>query len=85
MNLAEAVASALRSLRANRLRSILTAVGIIIGVAAVIILVALGNGMKAEFDEQFGRLANQITVSKASRPAPGEDKPRDLTDSDVTA
>jgi len=52
----ETVLVALRSLRGNRLRSLLTALGIIIGVAAVIILVALGNGMRAGFDAQFSKL-----------------------------
>ncbi|WP_028926301.1 ABC transporter permease [Pseudonocardia acaciae] len=85
MSLGEAVASALRSLRSNRLRSTLTTVGIVIGTAAVIALVALGNGMKAGFDEQFSRLANQITISKLSRDEPGEAKPKELTDSDVEA
>ena len=67
MNIRETLLAALRSLRSNGLRSLLTTVGIIIGVAAVIILVALGNGMKAGFDAQFSKLANQITVT----PRPG--------------
>ena len=35
---------ALRAVRANKLRSTLTSLGIIIGVAAVIVLLAVGNG-----------------------------------------
>ena len=46
MNLVEALRIALRALRANRLRSVLTTTGIIIGVSAVIVLVALGNGSR---------------------------------------
>ena len=55
MNLTEALRIALRALRANRLRSVLTTTGIIIGVSAVIVLVALGNGIQAGFTEQFSR------------------------------
>ncbi|WP_028922178.1 ABC transporter permease [Pseudonocardia acaciae] len=85
MSLREAVVSALRSLRGNRLRSMLTAVGIVIGVAAVITLVALGNGVKADFDQRFSRLANQITVTKVAREVPGAGQARELTDADVAA
>jgi putative ABC transport system permease protein len=75
----------MRGLRANRLRSVLTTLGIIIGVAAVIVLVALGDGVQHGFNEQFGRLANQITLSKANGTVSGGGTARDLTDDDVTA
>ena len=44
MNLFVTVRIALRALAANTLRSILTMLGIIIGVAAVITMIAVGNG-----------------------------------------
>jgi putative ABC transport system permease protein len=85
MDLGETLLAALRSLRSNRLRSLLTTLGIIIGVAAVIILVALGNGMRAGFDAQFSKLANQITVTPATGAVPGGGVARNLTDQDVAA
>ncbi len=85
MNIGEAFRSALRGLRANRLRSALTTVGIIIGVSSVIVLVSLGNGMKAGFNESFGALGTQILVSKTSGSVPGGGVARDLTDNDVQA
>src|SRR5882757_8316547 len=85
MTLHESFIAALRSLRGNRLRSLLTTLGIIIGIAAVIILVALGNGVKAGFDAQLSRLANQITISKANGSVPSGGEARDLTDQDVAA
>ena len=85
MTLHESIVAALRSVRANRLRSLLTTLGIVIGVAAVIILVALGNGVRAGFDAQFSRLSNQITVTKATGSVPGGGAARDLTDQDVQA
>ncbi|GAA5171366.1 hypothetical protein GCM10023321_69810 [Pseudonocardia eucalypti] len=81
----EALAAACHSLANNRLRSLLTTTGIIVGVAAVIVLVALGDGMKADFDKEFSRLANQITVTAAKGSVPDGRQPRDLTDRDVQA
>jgi putative ABC transport system permease protein len=55
--------SALRSLRANKLRSALTALGIIIGVAAVITMLAVGEGAKRSVAEQLKSLgSNRMLV-----------------------
>jgi putative ABC transport system permease protein len=51
---------ALRSLWANKMRSFLTMLGIIIGVAAVIILVSIGNGLKVYIEEQFEALGSNL-------------------------
>ncbi|MBI5876896.1 MAG: ABC transporter permease [Chloroflexi bacterium] len=48
MNLTESVRIALRSLAANKMRSILTMLGIIIGVGAVIALMSIGRGVQAQ-------------------------------------
>lgn len=81
----ETLRSALHSLTSNRLRSWLTMIGIVIGVAAVIVLVAMGNGMKSHFNEQFSRLANQITISPTTGSSPGGGAVHQLTDRDVEA
>ena len=52
MRLAEAWRVALDALRANRLRSSLTMLGVIIGVAAVVALVAIGTGTKQQIESQ---------------------------------
>ena len=58
---------ALRALRRNTMRSILTALGIIIGVAAVITMVSIGNGAKAKVEAQVAALGqNLITVMPGS-------------------
>jgi putative ABC transport system permease protein len=85
MNLKEALDIALRSLRSNKLRSGLTTIGIVIGVTAVIVLVGLGDGMKAGFNKTFGALATAIVVAKIQGSVPGAGEPKDLKDSDVTA
>jgi len=56
----EMLAVALQSIRANLFRAMLTMLGIIIGVAAVIAMVALGNGAKSAVDEQLDSLGGNI-------------------------
>jgi putative ABC transport system permease protein len=51
---------AIRALRRNTLRSMLTALGIIIGVAAVIAMVSIGNGAKAQVEGQIASLGQNI-------------------------
>ena len=58
--------TALRSLLSNRTRSILTMLGIIIGVGAVITMVAIGNGASNQMQELIaGFGSNLIIVSPA--------------------
>jgi putative ABC transport system permease protein len=59
--------SAIGALRANMARSLLTALGIIIGVAAVIAIVALGEGASAQVAGQLAGLGvNVLTISPGS-------------------
>ncbi len=59
--------SALRGLSANKLRSSLTMLGILIGVAAVILLVAVGNGSAVAIQNRLAALGtNTLTVSGSS-------------------
>ncbi len=63
MRTAEALRVALDALRANQLRSLLTMIGVIIGVSAVVVLVAIGSGAKNEVERQVEGLgANLIFV-----------------------
>jgi putative ABC transport system permease protein len=56
----EALRLAADALRANRLRSLLTMVGVIIGVAAVVVLVAIGGGAKSEVENEVEGLGSNI-------------------------
>ncbi len=61
MNFAQSFRLALKSLSTSKMRSLLTMLGIIIGVAAVIIITSLGNGMQVYMNEQFEQLgSNQV-------------------------
>ena len=62
MNFIEYARVSLESLKANRLRSVLTMLGVIIGVAAVILLVSLGEGTKNYVEEQFAGLGSNILI-----------------------
>ncbi|MDL4813774.1 ABC transporter permease [Actinomadura opuntiae] len=58
---------ALRGLSANKLRSSLTTLGILIGVGAVILLVAVGNGSSEQIKKSIQRLgADSLTVTKTT-------------------
>ncbi|GGO27236.1 ABC transporter permease [Micromonospora parathelypteridis] len=72
MNLAEIVRFALRGVAANKLRSALTMLGILIGVAAVILLVAVGNGSAQVITNRIEALGtNTLTVTGANRGGSG--------------
>ncbi len=53
---------ALRALRRNKLRTVLTMLGIIIGVGAVIAMVAIGNGAKAQVEGQIASLGQNVIL-----------------------
>jgi len=84
MKMTETCAAAARSLHAHKLRTVLTTVGIVIGVAAVIVLVGLGDGLKAGYKAAYAPMASQITVTKIKGSVLGG-QTRDLTDPDVKA
>jgi putative ABC transport system permease protein len=60
MRISSTLIVSFRALRRNILRSALTALGIIIGVAAVIATVSIGNGAKAQVEGQIASLGQNI-------------------------
>jgi putative ABC transport system permease protein len=81
MNVREAVVIAMHSMRTARLRTLLTAFGIVLGVTAVIVLVGLGGGVRDGFNQQFGALSTTINVNKVNASEPGGPT-KSLTESD---
>src|SRR4051794_14790105 len=68
MSLYEVIRFALRGLSANKLRSALTMLGILIGVASVILLVAVGNGSAKAVSDRIEALGtNTVTVMSTNR------------------
>ena len=77
---------ALASIRGNLFRATLTMLGVIIGVAAVIAMLALGTGARRAIDEQLESLgANVITVTTWMRFAQGVAREQVLTTDDAEA
>ncbi|MGW8959219.1 ABC transporter permease [Paenibacillus sp. NPDC055715] len=62
MKFREIIRVSLNSLRTNMLRSLLTMVGIIIGVAAVIMIVAIGKGSTATITSQINSMGNNLLI-----------------------
>ncbi|RZU48438.1 putative ABC transport system permease protein [Krasilnikovia cinnamomea] len=71
MRVAEAWRVALDALRANRLRSVLTMLGVVIGVAAVVALVAIGTGTKQLIERQVEGLGSNLLIVVPGRLAAG--------------
>lgn len=69
MNISEAIRIALQSLWANKLRSALTLLGIVIGVAAVIAVVTFVNGINGYVAERVFRLGTDVFIVFKVSPA----------------
>jgi putative ABC transport system permease protein len=76
---------AFRALRSNKLRSGLTMLGLIIGVAAVILLTSFGQGVGNSVNNAIAPIANSITVVPKLSPIPGGPAAKPLTDDDEDA
>jgi len=62
MRISSTVKVSFRALRRNKLRSLLTALGIIIGVGAVIAMVSIGNGAKSQVEAQVASLGQNVVI-----------------------
>ena len=65
MTVLNATRIALHALGRNKLRSVLTALGIIIGVGSLIALISVGNGARAEVEKQVASLGKNVIQVKA--------------------
>jgi ABC-type antimicrobial peptide transport system permease subunit len=80
MSLTDLLRTAFRSVSANKLRAALTMLGVVIGVASVIAMLALGNGARAAVDATFQSLgANQIQIGQRFAIEDGEFQPTGKT------
>ncbi|MEB3223155.1 MAG: ABC transporter permease [Candidatus Sericytochromatia bacterium] len=69
MTIWQTVRIALKALLRNKLRSFLTVLGVIIGVAAVIAMVAIGEGAKAQVQAQFATMGSNLMVLVPGAPS----------------
>ncbi len=83
---AEAVTMAFRSLRVNLFRTALTLLGIVIGVAAVVAMLAIGAGSKQKVLDQISAMGtNLVQVQPGAAGLRGSDAPATLTVDDAQA
>ncbi len=90
MSFLDSLRVAWSALRANMLRSILTTLGIIIGVASVIILVAVGSGARNEVERQIASLGSNMLVvfsgsSRVGGRSAGAGTEKQLSEGDLNA
>jgi putative ABC transport system permease protein len=71
MNPLLTVRVAIRALLRNKMRSFLTMLGIIIGVAAVIAMVAIGEGAKAKVEQSFASMGSNLLIILSGSTASG--------------
>jgi putative ABC transport system permease protein len=67
MLLAETIRLALSALRANKIRALLTMLGIVIGIGAVIAIIAIGNGANNSIRERIARLGTTVLQINPAR------------------
>jgi putative ABC transport system permease protein len=83
MSILETVRTALESMGSNLLRTLLTMLGVIIGVASVVTLLALGAGVQASITSQIQQTGtNLLTINADNRPGASAAR---LTNADVAA
>ena len=90
MNFANYLSSALAAIRLNAMRSLLTALGVIIGVASVIVMSAIGSGARQEVERSISRLGtNMLTIfpgsSRSGRSQGGAGTATPLSEGDMEA
>ncbi len=85
MNFAQLLRSALEAVRWNRLRSLLTILGIVIGIAAVMLTVGLGEGAQAKVAGEINALGSNLLVVTSSPFGSSSNGQVNLTMADVKA
>lgn len=81
MTLAKLVVLSGRSIFRNRMRSLLTSLGIIIGVCSVIVMIAVGEGSQAQISKQISSMGTNLIMVMPPR---GPQAANRITQSDVT-
>jgi putative ABC transport system permease protein len=83
MNLWESVGLAVESIKANKMRSFLTTLGIVIGITAVILVMAIGQGGQAMLIKEMEKFGTNLFVVYVNYQEGGYTRPGDLTEVDI--
>ena len=84
MNLREAIRLALTSLRANKMRSALTLLGVVIGIASVVAIMTLGHSLTAQSEKTFSDIGSSdlnVTLQQKSTDEDSDEENKDDEDS----
>ncbi len=81
MSFTQSFKLAVKSLATSKMRALLTMLGIIIGVAAVIIIISLGDGMNAMINSEFEKMGTNLLQVQVM----GRGTSRNITDDDMYA
>ncbi len=85
MNISTLIVEALRNLLSNKIRSLLTMLGIFIGVGAVIAMMSIGQGAQNSITEQMSTLGTRTLYLSPGNFTENVRNPQNLTNSDVSA
>ena len=85
MNFSEILNVAWEGIAANKIRSLLTMLGIIIGVAAVIVMIAISAGTEATIAEQINSLGANLIIVAPKRGTPGASRTLLYSDAEAIA
>ncbi|HEU0166861.1 MAG TPA: ABC transporter permease, partial [Chloroflexota bacterium] len=73
MGITQSIGTAFEAIGANKLRSVLTMLGIIIGVCAVVIIISIGRGASAQVTQRLQGLGtNVLTITPGGNQKPGQ-------------
>lgn len=86
MHFTESFRIALHCMKSGRVRTVLTMLGIVISVAAIIAGDSLSAGLRNTYRDEFDSMFTSISITpKAAAAIPGGNRPRSLRDSDIDA
>jgi putative ABC transport system permease protein len=74
----------LKSLTRQQIRSFLTLAGVVIGIAAIVCLLSIGQGLTNSVNEQFEQLGTNIVYMLGMNPLSGTSNTIDFSDSDIS-
>jgi len=83
MNFWESIGLAVESIKANKMRSFLTTLGIVIGITAVILVMAIGQGGQAMLIKEMEKFGTNLFVVYVNYQEGGYTRPGDLTEVDI--
>jgi len=85
MNLSESLLTAFDSLLTNKMRAVLTMLGVIIGVAAVIALLSIGNGVSASIESEIQAIGSNLITIMADTDNSGGYQTLSMADAEMLA